>query len=95
MSTSKTATKAAKATAKKKVGGFDYDSSGQLPRLIPMQNGDVLLRDPIDGRTRRLTGDLTAEIDAYVDHPLYGQIVGELAAMGRLVAKVVLDEEAA
>ena len=86
MSESKTAKQAVQAARKSK-SGFDYDSSGNLPRLIPMQNGDVLFRDPTDGRTRRLTGDAIGEQlqEEFGDHPLWPQIDAEMRALAQQI----------
>lgn len=80
---SKTAQQAVKA-ARKSGSKFDYDASGNLPRLIPMQNGDVLFRDPTDGTTRRfVSGTVEEELAAFSDHPLWGQIEEELETLRR------------
>ena len=89
MSESKTAKQAVQAARKSK-SGFDYDSSGNLPRLIPMQNGDVLFRDPTDGHTRRLvSGTIRDSLEAFKDHPLWTQIEEELETL-----EILADPEA-
>lgn len=79
MSSSKTAQKS---TVKAPAGKFV--PHGDMPRFIPMQNGEIIFRNPVTGRNERSTlPQLVDKLEEeFAEHPLYGNMVHDLADIG-------------
>lgn len=88
MSNSKTAEK----SKPKKTGGFQ--ASPDVPRFIPLQNGDLLFRNPVTGRNERVKyADQVVRVDQeFGEHSLHEHMAHELAELGP--RRVLNDTEA-